>query len=177
MIGALSDMGHDMKVHLNVPGSLMGINRHVQTVLQRIDEWRTGQDVEHFYLAHNMVSGGGGYELTFYRLLPLDGAWASQHSEAKWPNRCLPLVGIPSSQMFVKLLEQYLFVSLFRAFAQSLAGEHAARLMAMQAAEKNILETQDELSAQFREVRQNNITNELLDIVSGFEALGGETPN
>ena len=49
--------------------------------------------------------------------------------------------------------------------------------MAMQAAEKNILETLDHLQAVFREQRQAAITAELLDIVSGFEALseGGFT--
>ena len=46
--------------------------------------------------------------------------------------------------------------------------------MAMQAAEKNILETLDDLQALFREQRQAAITAELLDIVSGFEALSGD---
>ena len=53
--------------------------------------------------------------------------------------------------MFAHLFRQYLFISFYRAFAQSLAGENGARLMAMQAAEKNILELQDELQALFRE--------------------------
>jgi F-type H+-transporting ATPase subunit gamma len=52
-----------------------------------------------------------------------------------------------------------------------MASENAARLMAMQAAEKNIVEMLEELKSRFREQRQANITNELLDIVSGFEAL------
>jgi len=46
--------------------------------------------------------------------------------------------------------------------------------MAMQAAEKNILELQDDLQALFREQRQAGITSELLDIISGFEALKEE---
>jgi F-type H+-transporting ATPase subunit gamma len=76
--------------------------------------------------------------------------------------------------MFAHLLRQYLFVSFFRAFAQSLAAENAARLISMQAAEKNILDLKEELLALFREQRQATITNELLDIVSGFEALSEE---
>ena len=46
--------------------------------------------------------------------------------------------------------------------------------MSMQAAEKNILELQDDLQALFREQRQAGITSELLDIISGFEALKEE---
>ena len=76
--------------------------------------------------------------------------------------------------MFAHLFRQYLFISFYRAFAQSLAGENAARLMAMQAAEKNIIELQDDLQARFREQRQAAITSELLDIISGFEALKEE---
>ncbi len=53
-------------------------------------------------------------------------------------------------------------------------GENAARLMAMQAAEKNIQELEEQLQALFREQRQAGITNELLDIISGFEALSEE---
>jgi F-type H+-transporting ATPase subunit gamma len=52
-----------------------------------------------------------------------------------------------------------------------LASENAARLAAMQAAEKNIEERLTVLNAEYRQQRQNVITGELLDIVSGFEAL------
>ncbi|MFC1896873.1 F0F1 ATP synthase subunit gamma [Thermodesulfobacteriota bacterium] len=48
-------------------------------------------------------------------------------------------------------------------------------ITSMQAAEKNIGELEDDLQAAFRGMRQSAITAELLDIVSGFEALGGGT--
>jgi F-type H+-transporting ATPase subunit gamma len=53
-----------------------------------------------------------------------------------------------------------------------MASENAARLRAMQAAEKNILELAQDLDREFSETRQGLITAELLDIVAGFEALG-----
>ena len=172
--GAFSDMGHATDEHFSVPGSLAGINARVQNVLMRIENWRSSRGLEHFYICHNLLSGGGGYEQAFYRLLPLDKEWAENYVAQKWPGRCLPLMTLRRDEMFSYLLRQHLFVSFYRAFAQSLASENAARLMAMQAAEKNIQETQEELMAIFREVRQTNITNELLDIVSGFEALSEE---
>ena len=46
--------------------------------------------------------------------------------------------------------------------------------MAMQAAEKNILERKEALQALFREQRQASITSELFDIISGFEALSDD---
>ena len=63
--------------------------------------------------------------------------------------------------------------SLYRAFADSLASENASRLAAMQSAEKNIEERLEELFGQFHRQRQSTITEELLDIVCGFEAMGG----
>jgi F-type H+-transporting ATPase subunit gamma len=76
--------------------------------------------------------------------------------------------------LFSSLVREYLFVSLYRAFAESLASENASRLASMQAAEKNIEERLRELSAQYHQQRQMSITSELLDIVSGFEALTGK---
>ncbi|HDK27785.1 MAG TPA: F0F1 ATP synthase subunit gamma, partial [Candidatus Atribacteria bacterium] len=61
--------------------------------------------------------------------------------------------------------------SLYRAFIESMASENASRLTAMQKAEENIEERLDNLNSQFNRQRQNAITEELLDIIAGFEAL------
>lgn len=53
-----------------------------------------------------------------------------------------------------------------------MASENASRLNAMQRAERNIEERLDEMRGRFHQLRQQSITEELLDIVSGFEALG-----
>jgi len=66
---------------------------------------------------------------------------------------------------------EYLFVSLFRACAESLASENASRLEAMQRADKNISDLLDELNATYHRLRQSGIDEELFDVVSGFEAL------
>ena len=69
------------------------------------------------------------------------------------------------------LFQQYFFVSLYRACAESLKSENTSRLSAMQTAEKNISERLGELNMQFNQQRQTTITEELFDIVAGFEAL------
>ena len=71
------------------------------------------------------------------------------------------------------LIREYLFVSLFRACAESLASENASRLAAMQRAEKNIDELLEELNGAFHRLRQSGIDEELFDVISGFEALTG----
>jgi F-type H+-transporting ATPase subunit gamma len=78
--------------------------------------------------------------------------------------------------LFASLVRQYFFVSLYRAFAESLASEHGSRLAAMQMAEDNVEERLDDLQSRFHRTRQNAITEELLDITSGFEALRTDEP-
>jgi F-type H+-transporting ATPase subunit gamma len=62
-------------------------------------------------------------------------------------------------------------VSLYRAFAESLASEHSSRLAAMQVAQDNAEERLDDLARRFHQRRQSAITEELLDITAGSEAL------
>jgi F-type H+-transporting ATPase subunit gamma len=68
---------------------------------------------------------------------------------------------------------QLFLESLCRAFAESLASENASRLSSMQAAEKNIEERLDQLNAQYHHLRQSSSTEELMDVVAGYEVLAG----
>jgi F-type H+-transporting ATPase subunit gamma len=74
-------------------------------------------------------------------------------------------------QTLLALVREYLFVSIFRACAESLASENASRLAAMQRAEKNIDGLLEDLNRTFYRLRQSGIDEELFDVVSGFEAL------
>ena len=69
------------------------------------------------------------------------------------------------------LIREYLFISLFRACAESLASENASRLAAMERADKNITDLLEHLHGTFHRLRQSGIDEELFDVVSGFEAL------
>ena len=172
--GMLEDAAVPNDVHFPAPGSLNAVTQGVQEAIEQVEAWRSAKKMENLYLCHHVVGEQGGYAPVFQKVLPLDASWAEARGSTPWPNRCLPMLGSSRNSMFTVLFRQYLFISFYRAFAQSLAGENAARLMAMQAAEKNILELQDDLQALFREQRQAGITSELLDIISGFEALKEE---
>ena len=78
---------------------------------------------------------------------------------------------MPWETLFSALIGEFLFISLFRAFAASLAAENMARLASMQRAEKNIEEMQDDLTARYHALRQSTITEELFDVITGFEAV------
>jgi F-type H+-transporting ATPase subunit gamma len=71
------------------------------------------------------------------------------------------------------LVREYLFISLFRACAESLASEKASRWAAMERANRNIAELLENLQGYFHRLRQSGIDEELFDVISGFEALSG----
>ncbi|HEO69630.1 MAG TPA: F0F1 ATP synthase subunit gamma, partial [Candidatus Hydrogenedentes bacterium] len=114
---------------------------------------------------------GAAYEPHAVRMLPLDLDWLRALGARKWPSRRVPVCAGDWDASFASLVRQQLFVSLFRAYAESLASENASRLAAMQAAERNIEERIDRLHVRYRQKRQADITEELLDVVAGFEAL------
>jgi F-type H+-transporting ATPase subunit gamma len=72
------------------------------------------------------------------------------------------------------LIREYLFISLFRACAESLASENASRLAAMERADKNIDELLETFHGTFHRIRQAAIDEELFDVIAGFEALSGK---
>ena len=170
----LEDEGHEVHEQFILPGGLSGVNGQVQSIVQAVETWQNSRGVNVFYLLYNRLAKEGGFEGIQFQLLPMDQAWFDRFKEQKWPARCLPMLGLSEDVLFSDLFRQYLFVSLYRAFAQSMAAENAARLRSMQAAEKNIEELAVKLQGVFRETRQNTITAELLDIIAGFEAVNKE---
>jgi F-type H+-transporting ATPase subunit gamma len=81
-----------------------------------------------------------------------------------------PLTNLSPAALIERMLEEYLFAELAHAAMESFASENAARLATMQAARRNVEAKLDELTTAARSVRQDEITAELLDIVTGAEA-------
>jgi F-type H+-transporting ATPase subunit gamma len=164
-------MGQEMETTFSVPGSVEGIVPTVQELLVRVADWRTNQQVHHILLFYNRSTSKITYEPHMVQLFPIDPDWLEQARAAEWPSRRLPVIFMDWEELFRGLNRQYFFVTLYRAMAESLASEHAARLASMQAAEQNIEEHLNEFNTAYQQQRQKVITDELLDIVSGFEAL------
>ena len=101
----------------------------------------------------------------------MDETWRRKLAEIPWPAKNLPEVIGSSTATLRALIREYLFVSIFRACAESLASENASRLAAMQRADKNIDELLVKLHSTFHQLRQSSIDEELFDVISGFDAL------
>lgn len=171
--GFIEEAGQPVATRFHVPGSIAGITPLVHELLLAIDEWRRERAVDRILLFHNRPLSSATYKEQMTLLLPLDLAWLQRLQRTAWPSRVLPTFTMQPDLLFSALIRQHLFVTLYRACAESLAAENASRLAAMQNAEKNIEERLVELNTRFHHQRQQSITAELLDIVAGYEAVAG----
>jgi F-type H+-transporting ATPase subunit gamma len=163
-----------MAAQFSGPSSVTGITATVQVILLAIEQWQSSHPpIDRIVLFYNQYLSGTSCRPQKLRLLPLDLDWLSRLGQQPWLSEsgALPFFTLDWERLFSALIRQYLFVSLYRAFAESLASENASRLTSMQTAEKNIEERLGELNTQYRHLRQSSITAEILDIVAGFEAL------
>ncbi len=154
-----------------VPNSVKAITPLVGQLLFASEMRLNTGEISELRLYYNRPGGGAVYTPVSQRLLPLDEAWRDRLAKRPWPPGSLPEVSERGSATLKALIREYLFVSLFRACAESLASENSSRLAAMQRAEKNIDELLGSLTLNFQQLRQSSIDAELFDVISGFEAL------
>jgi F-type H+-transporting ATPase subunit gamma len=167
----LSDAGIPMSGLFTVPNAVNSITPLVGQILLEYEKHHGKNEV--LYLFYNSLTSGSVYIPVSQRLLPLDEEWRRKLAELSWPTKSLPEVMGSGTETLRTLISGYLFVSLFRACAESLASENTSRLAAMQRADKNINELLENLNGTFHRLRQSGIDEELFDVISGFEALNG----
>lgn len=173
----LTDAGLMPCALLEVPPSAAGITALVGRIQVESEAWRGADGDAAFYVFRNRPQPGAVCEPAGQRVLPLDEAWLRRLADVRWPTRIPPEILRSGTQTPRMLVREYLFVSLFRACAESLASENASRLAAMERAEKNIDELLAELQVAFNRLRQSGIDAELFDLVAGFEALAEAVPS
>ena len=163
--------------HKEAPATVEALSRTVGAVLTCLDQWRESEHVERLVLFHQRPAEGGVALPTHARLLPIDPAWFDAMRRRAWLSRRLPVPAGPPHALLRQLIRQLVFARVFTAIIQSRTAEHSERLAGMQAADRSIAEKLDDLRAAHRIRRQDVITSELLDIVSGYEVVAGETRN
>ncbi|MBA3611427.1 MAG: F0F1 ATP synthase subunit gamma [Nitrospirales bacterium] len=169
----LADAGLPLLGFFSVPNSVKAITPLVVQILLESEAAHSQGKIYELHLFYNRPTSRAVYAPVNQRLLPLDETWRSDLAILPWPTGNLPEV-IGSGATLRALIHEYLFISLFRACAESLASENASRLTAMQRAEKNIDELLEDLNRHFHQLRQRGIDEELFDVISGFEALAKE---
>lgn len=177
----LIDAGLTVRGLFTVPTSIKAITPLVGQILVEHQALHGGdyRKAAAFYLFYNAsaLAAGTVDAPVGLRLLPLDANWEAARASIPWPSPALPEVVIGEKAGVTTLrglIREYLFISLFRACAESLASENASRLAAMERADRNIDEFLEVMNRQFHQLRQSGIDAELFDVIAGFEALGGK---
>jgi F-type H+-transporting ATPase subunit gamma len=95
-----------------------------------------------------------------------EGPLADAHRKALWVYEPDP------EELLAELIPEYAQLSVFRALLESTASEHGSRMTAMRNAAENAQEMIGDLTLEMNRVRQAEITQEILEVVAGAEALG-----
>lgn len=154
-----------------LPNSIGAITPLVGQIITELEMHREKGEITEVYLFYNRPESSSIYTSVSQRLLPLDDVWRDGLIAIPWPSGNLPEVMNDEIKTMLAFVNEYLFLSLFRACTESLASESASRLAAMQRAEKNIDELLEDMNRSFHRMRQSSIDEELFDVISGFEAL------
>jgi len=118
-------------------------------------------------LVHNGYKNMITQEIKMVDLLPIDIS-KFQDAEVKSMMELEPDEG---EKVLESLIQKYIEFNMFYALIDSLAAEHSARMQAMDAATKNAKEMVEKLTIQYNKARQESITTELIEIISGMEAM------
>lgn len=129
------------------------------------------EEYDELYLCYNEFRNVASQRPVMVRLLPADTVGADEEGETE---AAADYVYEPSEEdLLAHIIPMYLRVLIYKGLLETSAGEHGARMVAMDNATSNCEEMIKSLTQQFNRARQAAITMELMDIVGGTEALKG----
>ena len=149
----LERAGCTVEAIFEVPASVAAIHGTVQEILLHVESWHSKDRAGRVDLEFNRPASGAPFQHHHVRLLPINRTWLRSFVERRWPSRILPMFTMEPARLLSSLVRQFLFVTLYRAVAESLA------------------ERLEQLRTAYHQQRQSVITEELMDVMSGFESL------
>jgi len=170
--GRLKDAGLSVEKTFAVPSAIASITPLIGNILTESIINRESGELSQMLIFYNRPKSGTLYEPICQKLLPIDEKWQHSLAQATWSTLNIPeIIADNTSSLLRALIREYIFISLFKACAESLASENASRLAAMQRAEKNIDELLENLKQTSHTLRKNSIDEELFDVIAGYELL------
>ena len=154
------------------PQTTDSISSMVNKVLVKMDDLRDEIPIEKIMLYYNRPDDNAIFVEDTELLFPIDLSKLVS-DKVVWDSKSLPTYFAEKETIISDLIRQYFFITLYRSFCFSLASENASRLASMQSAEKNIDERLEDLNFRYRRERQNSITEEINDVISGFKSIRG----
>ncbi len=138
----------------------------------RLTQLFEDEEADEVYLVYNRFQSALAQRPTVTRILPI-ASEDEEDGEEEDNTSDIPFEFIPEpEELLERLVPKYVETLVFRALLESAAGEHGARMTAMQSATEAANEMVDELTMQMNKMRQAAITQEIIEIASAAEALG-----
>jgi F-type H+-transporting ATPase subunit gamma len=158
------------KVYENLLGTGQVTYAPASLIGQELVKLFEAEQYDAIFLAFNAFRSAISQEPKILPLLPIvaesgEGSAASEEYLADY------IYEPSASEVLAQLLPKYVEVQIFRAFLESVASEHGARMSAMDSASKNATEMIGKLTLQYNRARQAAITKELMEIISGAESI------
>ncbi len=154
-----------------ISNSIKVVNSLAGTIILRMYEAMHQYKVTRVVMFYHYREQGTSVSLKKTTLFPVSRKAYDDLRKKKWKTNNVPLVTLPARQLLDALIKEYLMIELSAALTYSLAAEHHTRMINMQNAEKNIDESLEKMNLEYQQKRQDAITEELIDVVSGAEAL------
>ncbi len=174
-LGVIGRKGRDFFVHHGFDIRYEDVNlfnalkyTHAQSAARAAMEAYIAGDARDVYLLYNEFKSVLQQRVVIERLLPIPRLEPDEQDAALLADH---LFEPTPKQIFEELLPRHVETQMFRAMLESIAAEHAARMTAMDAATRNAGEMIDQLTLYMNKMRQATITRELIEVVSGAEAL------
>jgi F-type H+-transporting ATPase subunit gamma len=164
--------------HINVTARTVD-HEDAAVIAQELMAAYTAEDstIDRVFLIYNEFKSVLSQRVNVRQLLPIspDALGGEAAAEAKSADENEVLVDYlyeqPPAQIFGDLLPRYVETQVFYALLESVASEHGARMTAMESASKNAGEVIEKLTLNMNRVRQASITREIIEVVSGAQAL------
>jgi F-type H+-transporting ATPase subunit gamma len=139
------------------------------TLAQEVIDGYVAGEYDKVVLLYNSFRTVMSQDITFQQLLPI----VAEEPEITDSNLSVYLYEPSAEELLAEILPKNIEVQIFKALLESVAGEHGARMTAMDSASKNASEMIGKLTLQYNRARQAAITTELMEIISGSESIKG----
>ena len=142
--------------------------KYAQEIAQSLVAYYRSAELDAVYLVYNEFKSVVQQNVTIEPLLPIRRLETKERDQPQLDY----IYEQPPPVLFDHLLSRHADTQVFRAMLESEAAEHGARMTAMDSATRNAGDMIDTLTLHMNRMRQTSITTELIEVVSGADALG-----
>ena len=156
---------------IGISNSVKIVSSLAEKILLTIDKVTRKERVDHVSVCYHRRQGNSTVVLENRQIIPYDKTMWKNLRTKQWETNNFPSVASDKMRLFTALINEALMITMVRFLNDSLASEHFTRMTNMQEAEKNIDENLELMNLQYQQKRQENITDELIDVISGADAM------